>query len=456
LVTKAVRAGRTAEAWHLPGGKEQQMNKLAELKKYLAGQKAKGLQLVEKAEADGRDFTTEEAAEFATIEAEITKTEASIESEELMAERRRNMTGAVPAGSGAGGQNAVHDENPELTGGFKDIGEFAVAVHGAVSAGRFGGDMDQRLVAAAPGGTHAGGGENGEGFVLPPQYRDGVWELVNQFDEFGPLIDEEPTAKREVKINADETTPWGTAGIQSHWRAEASKMDPSKLAGQERNVPLHQLYTLALATEELLEDAPRLNNRLGRKAAEAIAWRKNEAIVEGTGVGQPLGWSKSKALIVIGKEAGQAALSVDPKNIANMFSRLQRIPGDKPFWLISQTVLPQLMFLTIGDKPIWMPPNGFKDAPGGYLLGLPIRFSEFAETLGGKGDIQLISPKGYYGARKASGLKAATSIHLYFDYNIQAFRWIFQYGGQPHLSKPITPNKGDQTRSHFVALAPRQ
>lgn len=430
------------------------MNKLAELKKHLASLKARGLKLVEKAESENRDFTEAEDSEYAEIEADIEQANADIAREEKAAERKRNM-GAVPAG-GVGGGNAVHDLNPELTGGFADIGEFAVAVHGAVRANQIGGTIDQRLLAAAPDGTHAGGAPDGEGYLLPPQYRDSVWELVNEFDEFGNLIDEEPTAKREVKLNADETTPWGTSGIQSYWRAEGSKMDPTKLAGQERNVPLHELYTLAQATEELLEDAPRLNNRLTKKAGQAIAWRKNEAIVEGTGVGQPLGWTKGKSLLIIPKENGQGAKSVNAKNVINMFARLQRIPGDKPFWLINQDVLPELMVMTIGDKPIWMPPNGLVDAPGGYLLGLPIRFSEFAETLGSQGDVQLISPKGYYGARRSSGVKFATSIHLFFDYNMQAFRWVFRYGGQPHLSKPIAPNKGEQTRSHFVTLAARQ
>lgn len=438
----------------MPGEKEQQMNKLAELKKHLASLKARGLKLVEKADAEGREFTDAEETEYAAIEDDIEQANSDIAREEKAAERRRQMA-AVTIGGGGTGQNAVHDENPELTGGFADIGEFAVAVHGAVNAGRLGGSIDSRLVAAGPTGSHMGGSADGEGYMLPPQYRDAVWELVTGFDEFGPLIDEEPTDKREVKLNADETTPWGTSGIQSYWRAEGTPMDPSKLAGQERNVPLHELYTLALATEELLEDAPRLNNRLGRKAAQAIAWRKNQAIVEGTGAGMPLGWTKGKSQLIVPKEAGQGANTLVAKNVINMFARLLRIPGDKPFWLINQDVLPELMVMTIGDKPVWMPPNGLVDAPGGFLLGLPIRFSEFAETLGAKGDVQLISPKGYYGARRSSGMKYATSIHLYFDYNMQAFRWVFRYGGQPHLSKPVAPNKGTATKSHFVALEER-
>ncbi|WP_043776149.1 phage major capsid protein, partial [Roseivivax isoporae] len=106
-------------------------------------------------------------------------------------------------------------------------------------------------------------------------------------------------------LGADETTPWGTSGIKAYWRSEGSQMTPTQLADEGRSVPLHELYCLALASEELLEDAIRLRNRLSNKAAMAIAWKKNLAIVEGSGVGQPLGWFNSPAMLTVPKESGQ-------------------------------------------------------------------------------------------------------------------------------------------------------
>ena len=51
--------------------------------------------------------------------------------------------------------------------------------------------------------------------------------------------------------------------------------------------------------------------------------------------------------------------------------------------------------------------------------------------------------------------KFAESAHLYFDQALKCFRWRFRVGGQPFLSKPMTPAKGTLTKSHFVALATR-
>ncbi|MAQ82243.1 MAG: phage major capsid protein [Maritimibacter sp.] len=426
------------------------MSKKAALQKRLAELQAEGTKILDAAESAERGLTAEEESRFEAIEDEIKAVQSDIKEAEKM-EARKRILGGLAAGttlSPAGG-TTVRDLNPETTAGFADLGEFAVAVHAAVH----GGDRDERLVALA--NSHEGGTTSGEGYMLPPAHRDEIWELVNQFDEFGPMIDEEPTANRSVKLLADESTPWGATGIESYWRAEGSQMTASKLAGQERNVPLHELYTLALASEELLEDAPRLNARLSRKAAEAIAWKKNLAIVEGTGVGQPLGWFNSPAMVTVAKESGQSADTLATENIVNMYSRLLMVPGSQPFWLGNSDILPQLMTLTLGDKPVWLPPNGLAGAPNGFILGLPLRLSEYAKTLGDLGDLQLIQPRGYYGARRASGVKYATSIHLYFDYNTQAFRWVFRYGGQPHLSAPVSPHNGTATKSHFVALAER-
>jgi hypothetical protein len=47
------------------------------------------------------------------------------------------------------------------------------------------------------------------------------------------------------------------------------------------------------------------------------------------------------------------------------------------------------------------------------------------------------------------------SIHLRFDYNETAFRFLFAMDGQPWLNAPLTPFHGTNTLSPFVALATR-
>ncbi len=234
-------------------------------------------------------------------------------------------------------------------------------------------------------------------------------------------------------------------------------MMASKAAVTPTMLQLHELYAFVLATQEVLDDAPRLQNRITVQAANAIRWKAFEAVVTGDGNGKPQGFMNSPALVTVNKEAGQAADTINVANVLKMYSRLLRM-GGKPMWLANSDTLPQLGQLTIGNVPAWLPLNQpLQGAPdGGMFLGRPLIFNEHSASLGDLGDLTAVDLSGYALATKAGGgLDFAASIHLFFDYNISAFRWIFRLGGQPYLSKPVQPAKGTASKSHFVALEAR-
>lgn len=423
------------------------MNRIAELRADLDALKKEGGSILDRAVDDV--LSEEDDAAFAAIEEKITAKKAEIEAAEKLAERRKAVTASksVPAF-----HNAVNDPNPERTFGFKSMAEFGVAVRNASGPG---GSFDDRLMAAAPTSPHKGGGSAGEGFMVPPDFRDEVWEQVSNMDNIINRTDLETTNARQVEAGADVTTPWGSTGVQAYWRSEASQMTESQLDTEGRVITLHEVYAFVTATDELLEDAPRLQGRLGRKSAEAISWKVDDAIINGNGAGKPQGWFTSASLVTVAKESGQAAATIDDQNILKMYSRLLRIPGDTPFWLVNPDTIPQLAAITIGDQPVWLPNNSMAGSMHGTLLGYPVILSEHAKTLGTTGDIHLVSPKGYHALRRTSGMNFASSMHLFFDYATTAFRWTFRFGGQPYLNAAISPANGSSTKSHFVALATR-
>lgn len=336
--------------------------------------------------------------------------------------------------------------------GFTSLGDFASAVRNASVPN---GGQDQRLDAmlqAAPSNFHRETGSQ-DGYMVPPAFREQIWNMVFNEEDLLNAVSPEPTSSNSVELRADESTPWGASGIQAKWRDEGEQMTASRLNTEGRTVKLHQLYAFVMATDELVADAPRLTNRITRGAAQAIRWKASEAIMHGTGVGQPLGWMKSGALVSVAKEGSQSADTLVAENVAKMYAR-QLNPG-RSIWYANSDIMPQLMTMTLGDQPIWTPPrDGFTGAPGGFLFGRPIRFTEHNPTLGEQGDLQFVDPQGYYAVRRG-GLNFDSSIHLYFDYGIEAFRWTFRFGGQPFLSAPVAPAKGSNKKSHFVTLAER-
>ena len=407
------------------------------------------------ADKEGRDLTEAEKQRDDAINARLQTLAGEIEREERQRQWEREVEAVDDANMTAArnGVESMRDRREDDPNhGFANMADYALAVR---QASRPGGHVDERLlIGAAPSGQMQSAGSAGEGYLTPPAMREEIWELVFAEGNLVDEVDSEPTNRSSVTLTADESTPWGSTGVQAYWRSQSDQMTASKTAQDGRIVKLHELYAFVLAEEELLEDAPRLNDRLTRKSAQAINFKINEAFHDGTGAGQPLGWMESGALVTVAKESGQAADTVVAANIAKMYARLIN-PG-MAVWFVNQDVLPQLMTMTLGNQPIWTPPaTGFVNAPGGVLLGRPVRFSEQCATLGDLGDVQLVNPKGYYAATRQNAPAYAESIHLFFDYNIKAFRWIFRIGGQPHLSAPVTPNKGSSTRSHFVTLAAR-
>lgn len=336
-------------------------------------------------------------------------------------------------------------------GGFANLAEFATAVRfanpGAGQAYR----VDERL--AAPTNVHMETGDAAGSYLVPPEFRQQIVDLVfSGEDPIMNLIQPDPTSSNRVVGLGDESTPWGNSGIQAYWRSEAEQMTPSRMNLTPRETALNELYAFVLATEELLEDAPRIATLLTVKAAAAIRWKAVDAFMYGDGIAKPLGWMSSPALITVAKENSQTADTIVADNVAKMFARM--LNPTQANWIANGDIMPSLMKLkNEADQPVWFP--NFQVAPGGTLLGRPVLFTEHAQSLGDKGDLQFVNANGYEAFRKQNGITFAESIHLYFDYNIRAFRWVLRVGGQPVLRAPVQPAHGSATKSHFVALAER-
>jgi HK97 family phage major capsid protein len=399
------------------------------------------------------ELTADEATKVAALETEITALEDEVPTLDaqivsLETEQRRELAFAPRTAHQAA---RTFEPNPELTGGFKAITHFAQAVM-AAQTGTLGG----LGLEAAASNYMQNQGAAGEGYLVPPQYSQEVAEIAfNEPDLFG-MANPEPTNSNTFLKPKDETTPWGASGVQAVWRAEAAQMTASKLALTGEISQLHELYAFCAASNEVLSDASMLQNRLTTQAGRAIAWTASEAVMWGSGAGQPTGFMKAPCLVTVAKEAGQADTTIVVLNLGKMLSRVLRV-GGKPLWFANPDIIPQLIGLTIGNMPVWVPMNqGIQANPfDGYLLGYPVIFTEHAQTLGVTGDLVCANLAGYYAAVKAGGVEFASSIHLYFDQNLTAFRWTFRINGQPILSKAVQPAKGATTKSHFVALASR-
>jgi HK97 family phage major capsid protein len=147
------------------------------------------------------------------------------------------------------------------------------------------------------------------------------------------------------------------------------------------------------------------------------------------------------------------------ENIVNMWARMYGPCRPRAVWLVNQDIEPQLFTMsfegTSSSVPAYLPAGGLSASPYGLLMGRPVIPTQACETLGDKGDIFLADFSQYLSAIKTGGVRAEVSIHLWFDYDVTAYRFIMRVAGQPWWAAAIDPRDGSNTLSPFVTLDER-
>lgn len=433
------------------------------------------------ADAEKRELTEDELNTLDGLMAEFDSVEEDIERRERIANQAKKL--AKPQGR----QTDPDDPSPQASRqdpepqkrrrtpatytnqdkgkcGFKSFGDFALSVK---NASRQGGQVDPRLVVNAPSTYGSEGVGTDGGFAVPPDFRKDIMVKISAEESLLSLTDQMTSDSNTLVLPIDETTPWQTSGgIQAYWEGEGKQFSQSKPALQNNTIRLNKLTALVGVTEELLEDASAMDSYLRKKAPEKIDFKINDALINGTGVGMPLGILKSPALVSVAKETSQPADTVKAENLMKMWSRCYGPSRRSAVWLYNQDIEPQVMSAAIAIKnvagtenvggfPVYLPPGGLSSTPYATLFGRPMIPTQACQTLGDKGDILIADLKQYLTAVKTQGMRQEMSIHLWFDYDVVAFKFVIRVAGQPWLSTYITPKNSTNYLSPFVSLDER-
>lgn len=411
-----------------------------------------------KAGDENRELTAEELKDVNDKLSAVASLDAQISTQRALDEAVRTMPAAGALDLPGSSIILNTQDRAAATHGFNGFGDFLFAVR---NAGMQGGRMDERLAYGA-GAPSTYGNENiglDGGFAVPMEYASEIVAHALAEDSFLAMCDDNPISGNSMTFPSDETTPWGTDGVRAYWEGEADTAVGTKPKIKPNTMRLSKLMGLVPLTDELVEDAATLPNYVYGKLSESIRWKTNDAIANGTGAGQPLGFGTSgnAALVTITKEAGQAANTFVAANAAKMFARMPAAYLRDAVWMVNPEILPQLITMSISNQPVWTPPNaGMKDAPGGLLLGKPIIQTQACQALSAKGDVYFVNLKQYRTiTKRGAGIQLAQSMHLYFDAGLTAFRATFRIDGQPKFKQAISPAKGSASLSPYVTLEAR-
>jgi HK97 family phage major capsid protein len=428
-----------------------------------------GNQISDRAEQEKRPLLIEEKtrrdqilAELDELQPQIAAINADIESEIRLADHEKGQIADLAVRQPA--------QVTPVDADFRGFGEFlqAVAAQSSMSVrSQLGGAkvdvLNKKLEAymAAGSGMSVGVPSDG-GFLVRKDWSTAMLDRATAQAQLLPRC-------RNIPIGGDfdgleypyidessrvDGSRWG--GVQVFWKAEAQTVSAKQPKIGKGELRLEEIMGLAYATERLIRDSSALEAMLGSSFESEFAFKIDASILFGNGTGQPLGILNSPALVTQAAETTQAAATLTVPNVLKMYARMPARLKPGAVWLICPDMMTQLPSLVIGQQPVWLPPGGLSNTANGMLLGKPVIETEYSSALGTVGDILLVNLDQYVVITKAGeGLRYDTSMHVRFLNDEQTFRWVFRINGQPSWRTTLTPFKGSNTLSPFIALAAR-
>lgn len=249
---------------------------------------------------------------------------------------------------------------------------------------------------------------------------------------------------------------WG--GVQVYRRGEADTVTGKKPKFGMLEIRLEDLMGICYVTNRMMKDAPSTGAWVSRAFEDEMSFKSDDEIINGSGVGMALGLLKNAALVKVAKETGQPANTIVYENLTKMYSRMPARNRMRAEWYYNQEIEPQMfslgLTLGMGGAPVWLPPGGISGSPYASLFGRPMVAIEQAAALGTLGDIMFADFNEYCWIEKG-GLESETSIHVKFVYDEMSLRFILRNNGAPIWKTALTPYKGSNTLSPYVALDTR-
>lgn len=349
------------------------------------------------------------------------------------------------------------DEIPTGPSGFKGLVDFCRTVAHNKS--------DSRLVIdKAEKGLESGDPESA-GVLVPIEYSTDIIKLAIEKGKIFPLCRMTKMTAAEQKIptalSLDESSGNLYGGITFLWVDEKGDKTEKDFKLQRINLRANTAAALCRASNQLLEDSsPKCEAVLRSLFSDAFKNFMDNEIVNGAGAGRGLGILAAPCLYSVAKEAGQAATTINFRNVTKMMMRMFPDGKDNCVWLINDECLDQIWNLNqvvgTGGGNVMIASGTAQDIKPRptTLLSRPIIWNSHGSTLGQKGDIILADLRQMLiGIRKY--LSIDVSIHVHFKTNQSLFRIESRLDFQPIWPSTMKTRTNFEV-APFVTLAKRE
>lgn len=298
------------------------------------------------------------------------------------------------------------------------------------------------------------------GFLIPETLRAELLRVSLETAVVRPRARVIPMESLRVPFPAIDSTSNASSvygGIHGYWTEEGGQLTTSSASFSRVVLEAKKLTAYTTVPNEMISDSGvSFQAFIDQIFPEALGFYEDDAFLNGSGVGEPLGVFNADAMVSVSAETEQPVDTIVWENLVKMFSRM--LPGSlgRAVWVASIDTFPELATMAqsvgTGGSLVWM--NNGVTGPPMTILGRPIIFTEKAPALGGAGDISFID-FGFYLIGDRQVMSAMSSPHYRFQNDETAFRIIERVDGKPWLPSAITPKNGGSTLSPYVNIAAR-
>ncbi len=433
----------------------------------------KAEEIINKAKAEKRDKATmDELREINRLQDEAERVTLELKEAELEAKRQADALDAEIRGQGKGGEERTSgpletrshrelcqrcDVDPDDMNGWSSPEEFYSALlHRNFDARLY----SQRSIAGMSTLVPQDGGA-----IVPEKVAARILDLAldqevvrSRARNFPITAGEGRTLRVPLWDTYDRSSGNISGTVKMSIVGEGAAIPTSKPKLEAVSFDLKKGGILIPLTSELLEDAgPSAYADLEAALAAAIAFGRDDLLLNGTGGAQPLGALLSPNKVTITKETGQPAATILYENIVKMESRMlpSSLAGGSATWVAHPSTYPQLrsLALPIGTGGQVMPLLQGSSRGGWTLNGTELVFTEKCPVLGTAGDISLIDFN-RYGVALRPGMRMDLSAHIGFETDQAYLRAIVRFDGKSLDPVATTPKNGS-TFSSTVTLETR-
>jgi HK97 family phage major capsid protein len=369
-------------------------------------------ELLNRAEKDGRDLSSEEQSEYGKLEARQDEIANLVKRAERVAGIEADLDRPV---------NVVRPLAPanDKPTHFRNSADYADALTSYFRRGANG--IDGRIQNALQVGTDSEGG-----YIVPQEFDTKLVAALQDINEVRNWVSVITTASdRNIPVES-------TLGTAS-WTAEEAAYTESDAAFSRVTLSDYKLGTIIKVSEELLRDAFfDVQGYLATNFGKRFGLAEESAFVNGDGSGKPTGIVPGSSLGVTA--AGAAAITAN--ELMELFHALGRPYRKNAVWLMADGTAKMIRKLVDGNSQyLWQP--GLQAGQPDMLLGRPVIVSTAmpAATTGLKSVV--FGDLSYYTVADRQGTVVQRLNELYAANGQVGFRGYRRMDGKVTLSSAI-------------------